>query len=155
MQLIAQCQSKNNPPKIHQPFSEERKKSEKKLWNKKGLVLNSCHSSKRPIPTYYRVNIGLNIQKKKLVILSQFFIGKGLRLWIVTLDWTGRPASCLLPPEFLKVTVLLSCNRAKFFWLCSKPWNFHAQTRNVCILTSFTVFFFISYTYEVVFSHIF
>ena len=42
--------------------------------------------------------------------------------------------------EFLKVTVSWTCDHAKFFWLCAKSCDLHAQTNNLCILTSFTVF---------------
>ena len=57
--------------------------------------------------------------------------------------------------EFLKVTVSRSCDRAKFVWLCSKSWDLYAQTKNLCSLTSFTVFFFMFYIYHVIFCEIF
>ena len=50
----------------------------------------------------YQLNIGINIQKRKLVmiILSQFYSGKALRIWIVPSP-VQPPASCLLPPASL------------------------------------------------------
>ena len=60
----------------------------------------------------------------------------------------------LLKPEFLKVTVSQSCNRAKFY-------DF-AQNLEICmrkfkkkIVTSVTVFFFMFHTYKVIFSDVF
>ena len=44
------------------------------------------------------------------------------------------------PAEFLNVTVSRSCDRAKFSWLCAKSWDLYAETKNLCILTSFTIF---------------
>ena len=51
----------------------------------------------------------------------------------------------LLIAEFPKVTVSRSCDRAKIFWLCAKSWDLLAQTKNLCILTSFFYSFFPSY----------
>ena len=50
-------------------------------------------------------------------------------------------------PEFLNVTVSTLCDGAIFSWLCAKFWDFHAQTKNLCILTSFTFFFCLCFTH--------
>ena len=47
---------------------------------------------------------------------------------------------CRAVPEFLKVMVSQSCDRQKKFWFCPKSWDLYVQTKNLCILTSFTVF---------------
>ena len=57
--------------------------------------------------------------------------------------------------EFLKVTVSRLCDRAHIFWLCAKSWDLYAQTTKLCILNSFTVFFFLFHAYELILSDIF
>ena len=64
-----------------------------------------------------------------------------------------------LKSELLKVTVTQLCGGATFFWLCPKYWDFHAQTKKLCILTYFTVFFSSYFTditwFFVIFLHFF
>ena len=54
---------------------------------------------------------------------------------------------CSTTAEFLKVTVSRSCDHAKIFRLCAKSGDLDAQTKNLCILTSF-------YTFSSFFTHI-
>ena len=42
------------------------------------------------------------------------------------------------------------CNRAKILLLCAKSWDLYAQTKTFCIFTSFTVFFFMIHTYNMI-----
>ena len=61
----------------------------------------------------------------------------------------------MVTSEFLKVTFSRSCDRARIFWLRAKSWNLKVQTKNLCIFTSLTVFFFMFHTYCVTFNEIF
>ena len=71
-QQIGQCQSKNNSPKIHHSFfwrkKNLKKSKKKKVWYSVDVIQPYAQ---------YQFNIGLNKQNKKLVILFQFYSGKG------------------------------------------------------------------------------
>ena len=64
--------------------------------------------------------------------------------------WLGLQSSELLcRAEFLKVAVSLSCDAAKFCWICAKSWDMYTKTRKVVVLTIFYIFFIFNVTVRV------
>ena len=79
-----------------------------------------------------------------------FFHSRILYYTIFTIQVPFLAEYCMLVTGDSRVSK--TCGRVvvrprKFFWPCAKSWDFHAQAKNLCILTFFAFFFFMFHTY--------